>query len=695
MSKLRRAWLALGAVALALPLVQAGAPAYAAATTGSISGHLSTDGQVRTDVSVSVMNQDGFFESTNVDFATGEFQFTGLAPGDYQVEFLWGNSGLDQWYHNRGPNEQPDPVHVVAGQDTAVEDDTLPTGTLAGTLTDSGGNPVASASLYAVTANGSSIYGLTDEDGHYSIDAFPGDYTVSFQPQGYPALYVPHTLSQSAASSFAVAVGQTTTVSDQLLATGSVSGRFTTAAGQPAAGWSVSVSTSDGGGPAFAQIDANGNYTIPNVYVGSYQVVFLSPDFNQEQWAYGKLTGADADVFAVTEGANTVVNDSVLPTGTVKVTAKDASSARPIADFCAGTDGDQECSNGTGVVTLTGVRQGADPLYVYTEDGRYFDIVDKTVMVLGNSTTNVAVRLIPGATINTVIKDAKTGTPVANACVATSTGTANTVPEGFGYCSDAQGTIHIGPLDAGTYKLYAAAPGDPGSPYGDQWVGPNGGVGSVAQARATTVQAAKAVTVPPILLDHAGTIAGVVTAPGGQPQKVGVVGVSSFDSGTGPSGPGSFIDATGHYSITGLGPYSWPLLFNGTGGAAQWSGGVADFTKATTVKVTAGATTTYNTTLLAGVTVSGTVRAADGTLETSGMLTAYNAATGDPMGGGVLNSDGTYQLPMLGSQSMKVCVELYSETGVVMHWFGGTDLASATSTAIPAASNLTLNITVS
>jgi hypothetical protein len=686
MGKTRPTLLMLSAVALIVPLAGA-APAYADATTGSISGQLSTAGVVRTDVWASLYTStSGWLGATRVD-ETGTFHFTDLAPGDYEVQFLWNNT-LTQWYRGKRLNETPDTVTVVAGQDAVVDDSTLPTGTITGTLTDADGNPMPQVEAYAsaVDNSGGAAFGFTDASGHYSIEALTGDYHLSFAPTGYPTDYVPHSPSPTGASVFTVNAGQALAVDEQLPPTGSVSGRYTTAGGQPLAHAFVYLLTADGNGGASVQTGDDGSYQFPHAYAGGYKVEFVNPDFSSVQYAVGKLTIDAADVFTVTAGADTAVNDSQLPVGTITVTATDSVTHQPIANFCAGADGQSSCGNGSGTVTITNVRQGNQSLYVYTDDAHYFGVNGQAVAVTGGQDTSVAVSLRPGATINTVITDAATGAPVPNACVSALGGSRTMIPDFAPYCSDEQGNVHIGPLEADAYRLYVSPP----EPYGLQFVGPAGGVGSPEKARRTSVTVGATVTVPAIRLDHAGTVTGTVTDGSGHPLSNAFVTSSAFEPGPGPAGAAAVTDSNGHYTLTRLGPYQWPLLFIANNLPQQWSGGVPDRTKASTVRVVRDGTSTYNEKMVTGITVSGNV-SAGGAPAGAGRVIAYNTATGEVIGVAEVDQ-GTYRLPVLGSQTIRLRYETYVDGGPE-GWFGGTDYAHATSIGLHK-KDMTLNLAV-
>jgi hypothetical protein len=259
-------------------------------------------------------------------------------------------------------------------------------------------------------------------------------------------------------------------------------------------------------------------------------------------------------------------------------------------------------------------------------------------------------------------------------------------PEVTPYCSDGQGNVHIGPLDPGSYLLYV----NPPDPYGIQWVGTSGGVGSPEQARRTGVTAGATVTAPAIRLDHAGTVVGTVTDNSGHPLSGALVTSSAFGPGPGPGGATTVTNSAGQYTLTRLGPYQWPLLFVANNLPQQWSGGVPDRTEARPIRVAPDATVTYNQKLVPGVTVSGSVLAGGATAG-PGRVIAYNTATGDVTGVAEVNQ-GTYHLEVLESQTIKLRYETYVQGGPA-GWFGGADYAHAKPVDIHS-KDATVNLTV-
>jgi protocatechuate 3,4-dioxygenase beta subunit len=577
---------------------------------------------------------------------------------------------------------------LAGGLTPAAADD--PTGTITGTLTDASGQPLAFATVVAET-DVFDDYGFagTDESGHYSMTVKPHDYRVRFDAPGYPFSYAHHAFSSDAAAVFTVAAGAIVQVDEQLLPTGRMTGRLTDTAGAPVTDWSVSVFSPDLGSGSATVLDADGRFTIEHLFAGAYTLMFINHDFTKVQYYHGKVRSEDADLVAVTANQTVDVAESLLPTGSVSVTAKDAVTGKKLKTFCAGVSGYTEGCTTTGTVHLDGIAQGKQFAYAFTNDGRYFGTNEVPVMVTGGTDTRLTVALRPAAVIETVVKDARTGAPVARICVAPMPAGRSMLPDGFGFCSDDQGVLRIGPIETGTYTLYAAANGE-GNAYGDQWVGPIGGVGTQEQARRVAAKVGKVTSTPPIRMDLAGVVTGTVTSANGQPLADANVGNSAYDPGPGPNGRRAYTDESGHYRLEHLGPYAWPLLIQAPHQADQWSGGVGNRRTATLVNVTANAV--FNPVMVAGVTVSGTVFEHDGSpVSVGGRLIAYNSVGGDVIGVSELDANGGYQLLLVGGQKVKLRLERYDGNGT-SSWYGGSDFGSATAVPIPRNRNVMLDV---
>ena len=335
------------------------------------------------------------------------------------------------------------------------------------------------------------------------------------------------------------------------------------------------------------------------------------------------------------------------------------------------------------------VPPGTHFIGVESSDGRYFG-ADAEVTVTSGQTVEITVTMERAATIDTKVVDRITGAPVARACVEL-VQPPNRLRLGNGqrFCSDDSGILHIGPIDPGSFRLFVDVFE---GPYGRQWVGVNGGTGRFDLARVVKAQTGKVVTIPPIRMDRAGTVEGVVTGSAGVP-VFAFVQLNSLQVGIGGS-IGVETDENGRYRFENLGPYDWPLFVFAGEHAPQWSGGVANRLLATGVRVRAEQTTTFDPRLTTGTTLTGMVTTTDGTPVNDAFVSAHNVVTGDVMGS-TFTQNGQYVLHVLGPQVVRL--EVVGGTDVFFHhWYvNAADFEHATPVVVPASGTKTVNITVS
>ncbi len=666
------------AVAALIGGVGASVPARADDTTGSIVGQFTNShGQPITNASVQVWDATNWstvaYASTD---ANGDYEADDIQPGSYFVEFDF--SGLTLYSGNAVYLGEGKTYEVTAGGTTTVDDQALATATLTGTLTNSDGTPAAGVGIGDQSDAFPGISTTTDDGGAWSLLVFaPASYYISYA--------LPNGLTQwsggdsdiNDAVPVSVTADQTRTVNDAVLPTGTISGRYTDANGQPVAGAQVTLSFPlTGNTAAQGTTDDNGDYSVPT-FAGKYTVQFASPD-GLQQFAYGALDPQSATLFAVTAEHDTEVDDSELGTGTVTVTGVNAKTGVAVKAFCVYVDSQYVCTkNGTAVVP--NVRQGNEQIQVTATNPKYIWAAPQHVAVVAGQNVAFQESFQPGTLVKTTIVDSTTGAPVAGACVLAFVPGYTVWPDGGGSCSDDTGAITIGPLAPGySDSLFVTAPYQ--SAYGDQWVGADGhGTGMEQNALVIKATAGKTVTIGNIQMDQAGSLTGTVTDKAtGLPIKSAGVGRNTFSAGSGAAGDIVATDASGRYTLTNLGPYQWPIFTNANGYASQWSGGVGNRYAATTVQITSGATATYNVAMSAGPHVTGTVSKSDGTpLGQAGMIAIYNAKTGDTMGFTWSNPDGSFSLPAIGKQNVRIEYWFQDLSGTYDGWYGGPTEAQA------------------
>ncbi|MEV6811188.1 carboxypeptidase regulatory-like domain-containing protein [Micromonospora sp. NPDC051296] len=685
---IRRAVLAgVAVVAVVLP----GATPAFAADTGTISGRLTTGaGAAAPDVPVFVYPAGDYtaVADTHTD-DQGNYTLPHIAPGSYTVGFLPG--GRPEQYHRQKLRPwDADPVIVAAGATTTVDEQLLAAGTITGRILDAAGEPVPDLRIQARGVDSGEWSGAsTDSEGRYEMAVIAGRYRVSFEPieGSYQAQYVPGELDEESAAVFEVTDDSETVVDDTVLPVGTLSGRFTTAAGAPLSGAQVYLYTANMHSAAWTDTDADGGFEV-RVFAGAYKVGLFTED--RQQYYRGQPTADLADLVTVRGGQETTITDSLLGTGSVRVTAIDSVTGAPIANFCA----HDACSNGTGSVLVSELPQGRHDIYLYAPDGRYFPRDRTGVRVRADHTTELTVKLRPGAVITTTVVDRQSGAPVSAVCLATYLPKRVALGDSYGMCSDRSGRVNIGPLTAGDYKLFASPQG---STYGRQWVGPNGGTGDEREAALVTATVGQVATGPTVRLDRAGRVTGRVTdAQTGAPLPYANVSVLTTHPGVGAED--ARTDEQGVYTLTRLGPYEWPVVFSRGSYATVWSGGATSRFKATPVPVTSGATAVLDAALNAGVQLTGTFRDTEGRPLSSGWVVAHSADTGDIAASGWL-SDGEFSMRLTGRQRIFFSYnvhrgegEMYSGRYRVVDPDGNRRLARFT---VPATGSMSADLVIS
>ncbi|MEV4535550.1 carboxypeptidase regulatory-like domain-containing protein [Asanoa sp. NPDC049518] len=643
-----RATAAIAAAALAGTMAVWATPAQAAGT-GVITGKITTaNGAPAADIWVAAMDFEEWGEP--VGYATtaadGTYRIQGLATDSYVVS-MSGTDHPQQYFDSKTDIWEADEVRVTNGQTTTINQQLIATGFLTGRILQANGEPLAWTWINAVNEYGSSVGGQpTDDNGDYRIPVPPGRYQVSFSPieDSYQEQFIPGKISQDDATTFTVTVDQETRADDTVLAIGSLSGRLTNDNGTPVADASVYANPFQANGYlGDTPTNANGEFSIPQVLVGTYSVEFYAG--NRHQYFDGAIEAEDADPVVVTAGNNTRITDSLLPTGTIRVRAVDAITGITIRDFCAY----DVCDDGTGVALMTDQTVGTHVIDVNAYSGNYLSR-SVTATVKANQTTDVVVRLLPGAKITTTVVDKATGSPLADVCVLAYQPGRARIPDNYGgdQCSDAAGKVTIDRLAAGDYRLFAVPRNQT---YGQQWVTTNGGAGDERQATTITVATGKSAAGPQVKVDRAGSIRGRVTdAATGEPLQARI---ALFTANPGLGSSEEETDEDGNFQVDGLGPYRWPLKYSSFGYATTWTGGAVTRYSATGTQVTAGAVATANLGLTRGVTVTGDLVISKGTPTGWGRVSVLNTTTGDYVDTSDFVDTTVYELHVLPGQEIR------------------------------------------
>ncbi|HEX8344822.1 MAG TPA: carboxypeptidase regulatory-like domain-containing protein [Actinoplanes sp.] len=258
----------------------------AGAIGGSVSG---PDGSPVAGVWTSVYTADGReIVSTSTD-ESGSWQATGIGAGQYTVCYdpTFSSGGFRRGCYDHQPYDPTTgtPVTVTGGQLATVTAVLVPGAVIRGTVTDSGGRPIASVMVSAVSLAGGmgSYHAGTDEDGNYTLGGLDaGSYAVCFNPEfasgpsglGYHSECYDN--QPSADTADPVVVGDAGAVrADVVLAGGTaITGQVTDPNGAGVSSIRVVATSKTSGQSTYAWTDWDGSYEVRGLLAGDYTVCF-------------------------------------------------------------------------------------------------------------------------------------------------------------------------------------------------------------------------------------------------------------------------------------------------------------------------------------------------------------------------------------------------------------------------------------
>jgi hypothetical protein len=270
------------------------APAVAsAAPTGSISGTVTDAGTAEPieglEVCLWPFQGEEPLDCIFTDSA-GEYEFSELEAGEYEVEF-WGKplGYIEQFWDGKDHWWESDPIVVGSEPVTGIDAAMVLGGTIEGTVTEaSGGAPVEEVEVCAwdFVNERYAACAYTEFDGGYALQALPsGEYQIEFWPWEGNLLgqLYDHKYDWSEADVVSVEAGEVVPGIDaELDAGGTISGTVYSAATGTPLKWIYVCSVEAATGELWSctDTDGEGNYVLDRLFPNSYKVVF-SLDFNE------------------------------------------------------------------------------------------------------------------------------------------------------------------------------------------------------------------------------------------------------------------------------------------------------------------------------------------------------------------------------------------------------------------------------
>jgi len=525
--------------------------------------------------------------------ADGAYTITGLATGDYRV-FAGCQGYVGEYYNDVRNWDDATPVHVVEGEETSGIDFSLdPWGTITGTVTDAGGNPLEDCYLYADPwSGGGSYYGYPGADGVYTITGLAtGDYRVFASCEGYVPEYYNGVRDRRQATPVHVVEGEETSGIDFSLGLGgTITGTVTDAGGNPLEDCNVYAdSLSGASGYGYGYSGSDGAYTITGLATDDYRVEVDCEGYVREY--YNDVRDSDdATPVPVVEGQDTPNIDFSLDIGGTISGVVTNANGDPLEDCDVDADpwsGDGSYGYGytgsDGTYTITDLATDDYRVEVdcegyvreYYNNVRNRDHATPVHVVEGQDTPNIDFSLDLGGTISGTVKD--TGGQPLDDCWVYADSWSGDGSYGDDYTGP-DGAYTITGLATGDYRVRVHCEGYVREYYNN--------VRNRDHAAPVHVVEGQEHAGIDFSLDLGGTISGTVTNAEGYPLEDCLVSAQPW-SGTG-TGENGYTDYDGTYAIVGLATNNYLVYVDCDGYVSQYYNGVYDPGDATPVHVIEG-----------------------------------------------------------------------------------------------------------
>lgn len=380
-----------------------------------------------------------------VGTVTGKVTNTAGAPISGASVSSGGNgavTGSDGGYTLQLPGGTATLTAALAGYQNASESVTVTAGqsTQAATLQITPVNP-GNVTGSVVDGNGAALSGASVSAGGLSTaSAADGSYMLSNLPAGQTTINASLTGFQSGSTAVTVVAATTTAAPAIALVSGSgaVSGNVKSSTGTVIAGASVGF----GGGSTTT--DANGNYTLAGIPVGTIQLVASAQGFQSVTQSVTVSGGK-------TSTANFTLT-AVAANGTVTGKITNASSGAILAAATVSWSGGSTTSNASGIYTLTNVTAGTQNI---TAVKTGYLARTLAVGVTGGATSTLNIPIATAGKISVKVVTSS-GAVVSGATVTIKGGLIPTTVSGS---SSSTGLLTTNWIPVGTYTVTVAKSG--------------------------------------------------------------------------------------------------------------------------------------------------------------------------------------------------------------------------------------------
>jgi hypothetical protein len=417
----------------------------------------------------------------------GGYTVSGLAPGEYKVEFspTGGLNYVAQFYNDKGSFAVAEAVQVSSGATTVGIDAALQeSGEITGEVTTETGQGIGiiEVVVYEAGAAGKKVAeAQTHEGGGYTVTGLrAGEYVVEFYSglpgsngKNYATQYYPGQSARSSAHPVKVAEGATVSgVNAKLQSGGGISGTVRNTSAEPIGGVAVVVYDSEGGEVHTSYTEANGEYTVWGLASGQYKVQFLGARGYVAQYYKNASSLAGATQVTVKAGheeATPEINAALMPaTAPKEVKPPEVTGTLAVGQTLTCSSGDWTGAPTPEEFTYQWLKDGAKTIAGATEDTYKVTTADEGHTLLCDATARNSAGETSAESAATApvpaIKPANTGRPFVSGTAAVgqtltcSHGTWESLPTGYAY-QWSEGTTPIALATGKTYEITSANEG--------------------------------------------------------------------------------------------------------------------------------------------------------------------------------------------------------------------------------------------
>ena len=277
--------------------------------------------------------------------ADGTYALAPLPPGDLFVYFhdcTGPASYIGEWYDGQPNSDTATAIPLAAGEKAPGTDAALSAGTtISGTVSDSGGSPLADIEVSVDDGVSNWDWTTTDDSGNYTSSPLPaGEYRIHFRPRSaHASEFWNDQPSWDAADTVTLdGSGPITGIDAQLAAAARIAGTVTDPGGNPIENACVSAGIGDDSDYVEGdRTDSAGNYLLDHLPAGNYRVHFddcgESGPFLEQFWdSAGDFDGAESIELAAGE-TRTGIDAELARASSIAGRVTDG-SGQPLEDVC-------------------------------------------------------------------------------------------------------------------------------------------------------------------------------------------------------------------------------------------------------------------------------------------------------------------------------------------------------------------------